>query len=252
MSPGPEPALALSRPSKSVCLGLNACFECPRSHRPPAARWAGRGSASDLLPHVQVRGKGTQVQEPGWPEGPGHSSWSGSPAKTGCDLGPSPRFSALEFPRLRGEGAQPPSAPLAAARPPACRDWPKVTPALGRSALAPEGAGGRRRAPRAPRPGRGLSGWGRARGGPGALRALTPGPAMRRRGRGAGGGGVGGRPPFVRAPAARLLEGKRRFLFLLVASLPFIVISRLALAGAAAAAAAAAAAGAARKPVAVT
>lgn len=72
-----------------------------------------------------------------------------------------------------------------------------------------------------------------------------------RRGRGAGGGGVGERPPFVRAPAVRLLEGKQRFLFLLEASLPFIVISRLALAGAAAAAAAAAA-GAAREPVAVT
>lgn len=116
---------------------------------PPAARWAGRGSASDLLPHVQVRGKGTQVQEPGWPEGPGHSSWSGSPAKRAVTLGHprvSQRWSFLVY---AGRALSPPAHPsrqparLPAAtgprspRPWAAAPWPRRAPGVGAGPPAP-------------------------------------------------------------------------------------------------------------------
>ncbi|CAI9150094.1 unnamed protein product [Rangifer tarandus platyrhynchus] len=146
------------------------------------------------------------VPDPG-EKGRGHSVFEREPCRTGCDLGPSPRLPEQEFPRLsRREGAERPPTPQCPprGRSAACRDMPKVTPGP-----SPD-----------PRPRRRVLGWGPARGGSGAPRALTPGPAMRR-----GRGGFGGRPPFVRAPAARLLEGKRHFLFLLDASLPFLFLA---------------------------
>lgn len=162
------------------------------------------------------------------------------PASWGCcDLGPSLRLSGLGFLPLRPEGEEAPSEAHAAAGSRAVT-WPRSPQPRAAAPVLRGAQADRRRLAPSHAPHRGVLGWGPARGGPGAPRALTRGP--RRLGPGAGGGAsAGGRPPFVRAPAARLREGKQRFLFLLAASLPFIEISRLALARAAAGAAAAAA-----------
>lgn len=121
----------------------------------------------------------------------GHSGFEREPAALAVTLG---HPQGQQFPRLRRrEGAEAPPTPAPS------------TP-RGRSAACHRHARGHPGPSPAPRRTAGFLGWGPARDSPGAPRALTPGPAMRR--------GTGRRRPassFCASASARLLEGKQRF-----------------------------------------